>query len=300
MKKGYCNFLSIGTIPVLMTLLTLLSFSIAYADGGIDRNATSAEKEFYKKVIDPLIKAIPGPQGWELVQESDEVNSAEKGELKAVPEGIEKKPFFIRFEMMWKDAKRLKSAQDAFEKTDITDPAQTELMNQLKKYNELFDKAIEKNDTKEIERISGEMGKIDEKFQDRRASQEDELEKNKIPRDTCVIVTVMVNDFQQTVWQCEKQPSIEGCQVYRSTSQEAICDTSLGRWLEGSTWMYLGNNWKLKNDGYGSFIFSPANGVPYLTVQAMVVQIEAEPERAKQMLQQIDWASLKKLIKQDR
>jgi hypothetical protein len=42
---------------------------------------------------------------------------------------------------------------------------------------------------------------------------------------------------------------------------------------------------------------APAKGVNYLQVQAMVLNIEADPERAKEIVRKIDWGALNKLIK---
>jgi hypothetical protein len=69
-------------------------------------------------------------------------------------------------------------------------------------------------------------------------------------------------------------------------------------WREGATYVFLGKTWKLKK--YGSTLNMDAaavKGVPSLAVQTIVVRIEADPERAKQILEKIDWEALKKLIK---
>jgi len=87
---------------------------------------------------------------------------------------------------------------------------------------------------------------------------------------------------------------VAGGQSFRKES--AYGDS--GSWNEGATLVFLGKGWKLTGSGSSRYMESSAvKGAPVDSAQTVVVKVEADPERAKQVIAKIDWEALKKLIK---
>jgi hypothetical protein len=87
---------------------------------------------------------------------------------------------------------------------------------------------------------------------------------------------------------------VGGGQAFRKESEYG----DSGSWTEGTTYVFLGKGWKLTGSGSSRYMESSAvKGAPVDAAQTIVVQIQADPERAKQVIAKIDWEALKKLIK---
>jgi len=121
-----------------------------------------------------------------------------------------------------------------------------------------------------------------------------ELSKKTAAHDVKIRITLDVNQFGLGLDEKTKPAaSIAGGLVFRSEGE----DSPNTGWHEGATYIFLGKGWKVKRDGVTSVDTTTVKGVPSLTVQAIVVRVEADPERAKQIISKIDWEALKKLIK---
>jgi hypothetical protein len=121
----------------------------------------------------------------------------------------------------------------------------------------------------------------------------DELQQEMTPRDVRVRVDINANMTSQGISEkVNPAPAIAGGLVYQSQGQYR------SGWNEGSTYVFLGKGWKMNNSA-GTYInFKPDKWLPSSTVvQNIVVRVQADPKRAAQIIQKIDWESLKTLIK---
>jgi hypothetical protein len=88
-------------------------------------------------------------------------------------------------------------------------------------------------------------------------------------------------------------PSIAGGLVYQTPGEYS----SNSGWRESSTYVFLGNHWEMGTSG-GTYInFTPEMEATSSTlIQNIVVKIQADPDRAKQLIQKMDWDALKALL----
>jgi hypothetical protein len=122
----------------------------------------------------------------------------------------------------------------------------------------------------------------------------EELQKRVTPHDVKVRIDLQANILNYGIYeQINPAVAIAGGQVYQSPGK---FDSNTG-WREGSVYVFLGKNWKLSRDG-GTYMNTTATkGVPHTVVQTILVKVQADPTRAQQIIQKIDWEALKKLIK---
>ena len=115
------------------------------------------------------------------------------------------------------------------------------------------------------------------------------------PHDVMAEIYVTANNFSEVFYSPVKQKDpVAGGLVYRS---EGEFSRDRG-WEEGYTYVFLGKDWKFRANGlYGTVEAAINNKLSNLTVQTMVVWIQADAARAQELIKQIDWERLKKLIK---
>ena len=119
-----------------------------------------------------------------------------------------------------------------------------------------------------------------------------EAEEKTAAHDATLRINLQANVFNEGIYQkITAAAPIGGGQVFRSESK---FDSG---WREGTTYVFLGKTWKLKKDGVTYMEATPDKNLPSTTVQTIMVQVQADPERAKQILAKIDWAALNRLIK---
>lgn len=121
-----------------------------------------------------------------------------------------------------------------------------------------------------------------------------ELNERLEPHDVNVKITLTANSLSEGIYEeISPAPSIAGAQVFRSVSKY-IKDSG---WREGTTYVFLGKNWKLSRDA-GTYVNATAiRGIPHTAVQTIVVKVQGDPNRIQQILNKIDWEALKRLIK---
>jgi hypothetical protein len=74
-----------------------------------------------------------------------------------------------------------------------------------------------------------------------------------------------------------------------------------GTWEEGSTYVFMGEGWRLDEHGPAEdrmiMHFAERSNVPNTTVQAIIIRVEADAERAQSILRSIDWNMLNSLLR---
>ena len=112
-------------------------------------------------------------------------------------------------------------------------------------------------------------------------------------RDVSIQASIQVNNFHAGLYETVVQDApVAGGLTYRSQGEW----TKDNGWREGTTYVFLGKGWQLKSDGGTSIETKAQNGIPSTVVQAIFLSVQADPARAKQVLEKIDWNALKKLI----
>jgi hypothetical protein len=270
--------------------------SLVFADGET-RKATQKEKDFYRMVMETLIKAFPaGPEGW-----SEEKNQFE--ELELVTPDCEKYPFRISYGASWTDDARKQAADEEIQKVlgpkmmrNASNPEYIKLTEQTNILGKELGDAAGKNDNPTVERLQKELETNAKKIQaitDANDKESDSIMEKMSARDVSIKISIQVNEFSRALYETVIQDApVAGCLTYRSQGEW----TKDNGWREGTTYVFLGKGWYLKADGGTSIETKAQNGIPSTTVQTIFVSVQADPARAKQVLEKIDWNALKKLI----
>jgi len=289
MKK---TFFSILVVIIYVTFISPLVF----ADGET-RKATQKEKDFYRMVMETLIKALPaGPEGW-----SGENNQF--AELESVSPDCEKYPFRVNYDASWNDDNRKQAADDEIQKVlgpkmmSITsNPEYIKLTEQTNILAKELGDAAGRNDKPAFERLQKELEMNAKKIHaitDANDKESDGIMEKMSARDVSIKISFHVNELSLGVYEPVVQDApVAGCLTYRS---QGVWTKDNG-WREGTIYIFLGKGWQLKTDG-GTYIETKEQkGIPSTAVQAIFVWVQADPTRAKQVLEKIDWKALKKLI----
>lgn len=120
-----------------------------------------------------------------------------------------------------------------------------------------------------------------------------ELEKKMAPHDVKVRIDISANLSSVGINQkISSAPAIADGLAFRSQGEYR------SEWIEGSTYVFLGKNWKM-NTNAGTYVdFTPVTKAIFSTaVQNICVKVQADPKRAEQLIPKIDWEALKKMIK---
>jgi len=289
MKKP---FFSIFVLILNVMVISLLVF----ADGET-RKATQKEKDFYRMVMGALIQALPaGPEGW-----SEEKNQFT--ELELVTPDCEKYPFRVNYGASWNDFTRKQAADEEMQKVlfpkmmnNASDPTYKKLTEERDKLAKEFGNALGKNDKPTVERLQGELETNGKKLQDiidANDKESDGIMEKMSARDVSIKIGIQVNEFSEGLNESVVQDApVAGCLTYRTQGKW----TKSYGWLEGTTYVLLGKGWHLKTDGGTSIETKERKGIPSTVVQTIFVCVQADPARAKQVLEKIDWNALKKLI----
>jgi hypothetical protein len=279
---------------LLLFLLARTGFILAE---GETRPITSAEKEFFSKVMSTFAKALPpGPEGW-TQHHTSSVIPPERVAL-----GAEKHPLFLSYYINWKDTKRV-DAYDAKSKQMLMqqanqkpDPkAQAELMAEYNRISKELESALRKSDKAEIQRLQKEMSVVGEKMKNLSAPLVQTVQNvtSDSPHDIEVNVKLTTNKFSESLGKgAIAEAPIDGVLIYRVNS---VRRGGTG-WKDGETYAFVGN-WKNVSQSGGTEMASPTNPkLPYTAVQAIVVTVGAEKARGRAFLEKINWTALKSLI----
>jgi len=281
---------------IILIMNVILISSFVFADGET-RKATQKEKDFYRLVMETLIKALPaGPEGWG--EEKSQFT-----ELELVTPDCEKYPFRVDCAASWIDDTRRQAADEEIQKvlgpkmmSNNSNPEITKLSEQNDKLAKELADAAGKNDKPALERLQKEMETNANKLHailDANDKECDGIREKMSARDVSIKVSIQVNEFSRPLYEkVVQEPSVAGGLTYRSQGEW----TKDNGWREGTTYVFLGKGWQMKTDGGSSIESKAQKGIPSTAVQTIFVLVQADPARAKQILEKIDWNALKKLI----
>lgn len=288
-------------LPWVALIVTILITNLVVFADGESRPATPEEKAVYKLVMSTFDKALPaGPQGWK------QTRRPKIRELQSVGIGIEEAPYHIYYAASWKDEERIREASLA-EHNELTNKQlnspkaeEEKLMARLQELIIEFSAAMEKGDNVKVKKVQAEIDKINVRFeqiQSGREEQQNEVKSKNSPRDVEFQVSFKTNIFAESLnATAKKEAPVAGALVMRT---EGGMDGYYHTWYEGTTYVFLGRNWKVQRDGDTWLVNTPPQrGVPHTTVQTVVVSIEGDPARAREYIKKIDWQALKGLINQ--
>jgi hypothetical protein len=237
-----------------------------------------------------------GPEGW-----SEEKNQFE--ELELVTPDCEKYPFRVSYGASWDDVTRKQEVDEEIQKvlapkmlSNISNPEYKKLTEHGEKLTKEFGDAVGRSDKPAIERLQIEMESNTKKLKvilDANDKEFDGILEKMSARDVSVKVSMQVNEFSHGLYETVVlNAPLAGCLTYRSQGEW----TKNNGWREGTTYVFVGKGWQMKSDG-GTYIETNVQkGIPSTAVQTISVSVQADPARAKQVLEKIDWSALKKLI----
>lgn len=283
---------------LLAGALTLLPAPVR-ADGD-SRPATAAETAFFRRVLPALAKAAPpGPAGWELSEQSDTAPPRRMGV------GTEVEPLRATYRLTWSDTARLRQAQEAQAAAGAAAmqrlSGEQSTADQEKRMEELAQKlgaAAERGDAAEVKRLQAQMEEVSQAMAKVFERQDRELKAAMDPhqaRDAEAALLITVNVFgEDFIGRITPEKPVAGLASYRQAGED---DPRYG-WREGTTWVFLGPGWKLvKNEDSAHMENESRSELAHTEVQTMVVRVQADPKRARKLIEAMDWNALKALVK---
>ncbi|OGK07071.1 MAG: hypothetical protein A2W80_16320 [Candidatus Riflebacteria bacterium GWC2_50_8] len=276
----------------------MLLAATLFADSAT-RLKTDTEKTFFDEVIQACQSATAGIKTtWEEGSRSGDENDDR------ITEDSEKYPLVHYFNISWADNKRIDEArQKADQKLEAFAPEmQKQVENtDTKAFEELaakIGKAAEAGDMAEVTRLQKEaevMAKqMEEGYKPMNQKVESIIEKN-MPHDVRMTVRIAINKFYESFNQEPQTGKLsDGTSFYRVEDSR----NNNGTWIEGTTFIFLGNEWKAGKDNELSIMQHPEHAdKPYASVRSIVVSVEADSKRALDTLNSMNLSALKGLIK---
>lgn len=287
------------TIRILsITLLAMLLAATLLADSAT-RLKTDTEKTFFDEVIKACQSATAGIKTtWEEDSRSGDENDDR------ITEDSEKYPLVHYFNISWADNKRIDEARlKADQELEAFAPEmQKQVANtDTKAFEELaakLGKAAEAGDMVEVARLQKEaevMAKqMEEGYKPMNQKVDSIIEKN-MPHDVRMTVRIAINKFYES-FSTEPQAGklSDGTAFYRVEDGR----NNNGTWLEGTSFVFLGNAWKAGKDNDISIMQHPEQAEkPSANARAIVVSVQADSKRALDALNSMNLGALKSLIK---
>ncbi len=281
-----------------ITLLAILLTSALFADSAT-RPKTAVETKFFDEIIQACQSAVSGIKTtWE-----EENRSGDKNDDR-ITEDSEKYPLVHYFNVSWADRKRINDARATLDKElEALAPKLKEQVNSFdsKAFEELaakIGKAAEAGDLATVERLQKEaevMSKQMEAGFQPMNQQIDDLTAKHTPHDVNLRVCIAVNRFYESFSADPKTGKLnDGTVSYRIEDSR----TSNGGWIEGTTFVFLGTDWQIAQDGDLKAMKHPEHSEkPSAAVRSIVVSVEAEETRALATLNSMNLAALKALLK---
>ena len=269
----------------------------AWADGDT-RPATPQEKAYHARVMGVCQKAATaGPAGWEQVDRS------ETPQLEQVSTGLGKSPWPLTYRLAWQDSARLRAGEEKALQAGIAllerqkaDKTATELQKQADKLANAMGAAMNKGDMPEGLRLRQQMepylSQLQAIHEDRDRQFEDILRENQ-PKDARASLSIHINSLgEEFTGPLAALPPLAGAQAWRT---QGAYSPNQG-WREGVTVVLLGE-WTMDKAGDSTILTAKTRpGLPATTVQTVVVRLSAGQDRARQMLESLDWAQIKDLL----
>lgn len=269
----------------------------ALADGP-SRPVRPEEKTFHAKVAAVLAAALPaGPPGWDQVQ-----RLAAGTPSRTIPDA-EHHPWRLSVKIAWQDTKKTQTAQRQFAaeagramQAQTSDPEYLRLHKQGQELAVKLGKAVQAQDQAEVAALqrqledNGAALKTHVTALDQRLK---ELRERHAARDAKAALSVEVNAFSREFHRpVTLEAAVRGRSLYRAAGRMS----PEHGWREGESFMFLGP-WQLRADARPQRMeAAPLAQAPYLSVQTIVVRVEADPARARALLEAVDWKALEGLL----
>lgn len=289
---------------IAVTVACLLLASTVWADGE-SRSATKAEMDFMRKVYAAFQKAVPqsGPTGWEESERS-------KGEVEErVGVGAENYPMRLDYHLKWVDAakneavrqKREELVSKSAESSAVPAAPDPALQSRYEELAARIADAAVKGDLKTVERLQKEMDAVGQKMFNPHIEAEGRMNaENKAlaARDAYARLSFAVNEswlaFQEDLKGPAKQAPIAGNPAYRLNDERYFDNHA--EWVEGTTCVVIGP-WKpATRGGEKGVAASHKKKAPHTQVQSVNVCAQAEPARARALLEKVEWNTLRALL----
>lgn len=286
-------------VALIALFIALTIIPVVMADGET-RLATPKEKEFYKTVLNTLVKTVPaGPDGWDLTREKI------IEELKYVAPGVEDCPFEVEYYIGWQDTQKIQESKDITLKalseqmTESTESTQ-EMDKSWEEFEKLateLEEALNKGDMTKVQEIQAKMEVIGEKIRDAGSAQKqasDEIIRELAPKDVKLNVRITVNSLWAPFAEPGQEiPLIAGGKAFRT--EERFKNE---RWENSVTYIFFGENWEFIDDGYAGYMeATPLPGIPSTEVQTIILAVQGEETRVNDYVKKVDWTTLKSLLK---
>ncbi len=289
-----------------MTLRTflLLLFTSIFLVGPVTadpetRPATPAEKGFYEKVIAACTGSVAGISLWQKIDESGH----ETAEYENVSPGTENMPLVYHYYAEWADQERLDKASSEIsaalvEKLPETPEAsESKDVRELEELSEQVAAAAAAGNMAEVERLNSMAEEISARSESIFAESDRqfrEVIEKLAARDSRAVVRIGVNQFYQGF---DGEPVAgklsDGTGIFRVENGRMYNET----WVEGTTYVILGKDWKAQHDEAGASMEKPeAPEIPYDRVQSVVIAVEAEQKRSLQILEAMNLKLIKSLL----
>ncbi|MFP4475457.1 MAG: hypothetical protein ACLFOY_07830 [Desulfatibacillaceae bacterium] len=275
--------------------LVLASVSLADAPS---RPATPAEKAFHDRVLSVLKNSIPdGPPDWDVTRRS----SAKS--IRHVSQGLEIAPMVVDYSMEWADTEAKRAAEEAMLEASHAAMNQDMAANptddgqaRFEKLAEQLGEAMNQGDMAEVARLQKRMETVGQELSrayDQRNTAVETAAREHEVKDVSMSVVLRVNSLHHDLHGYTEAGSFSGMPMYRSRGEHSA---HYG-WQEGNTVVFAGKGWRLARDGDSVWMSTEARDMPHTEAQTLVVRIQAEEGRARGMLERLDWAALRGLLK---
>lgn len=148
---------------------------------------------------------------------------------------------------------------------------------------------------KDAERIRKAEESITQKLISSGTTQEQEVTniiKQNYPHDVAMEIDVAINGNVYIPPEAVTADTFAGAQVLQTEGEFS----SNYYWQEGYTFVFLGSFWDGGVSKYIGQTSELTQGQSPMQIQSIVISIQADPERTRKVLQQINWAALKGLL----
>ncbi len=278
-------------------LMVFALISAAFADGD-SRRASSEEKTWALKVLKAFETALPkGPEGWRMVEKSD----LKPPEI--VVQGQETFPMKVDYFIKWQDDKRINAAKSEMDqqmmkmaKSQAPDAKMKADTADMEKLAKEFGKAIEAKDTAKAEALQKQMEEIGKRINEKASANNQAVDrqiKDMTPQDVELRAGLAANVFyQEFVRLPAEQTAVEGCPVIHIADE---ADTTQAR-REGTTYVFVGNFKYVRKDNHAFMQAEKVPGKPHTQIQAVVIEIRGDKDRAKGFIKQMNLNAIKALL----
>ena len=289
-----------------MTLRTflLLFFTSIFLAGPVNadsetRLATPAEKAFYAKVIAACTRSVASVGLWQKIDESGH----ETAEYENVSPGTENMPLVYHYYAEWADQERLDKASNEISSAlaeklpEVPEASESQDVRELEELSEQVAAAAAAGNMAEVERLNSMAEEISARSEAIFAESDRqfrEVIEKLAARDARAVVRIGINQFYQGF---DGEPVAgklsDGTEVFRVENGRMYNET----WVEGTTYVILGKDWKAQHDEAGASMEKPeAPEIAHDRVQSVVIAVEAEQKRALQILEAMNLESIKSLL----